>query len=154
VYSDYELLLTEDEMFEVSSAICLGVPRDLALTAAGIEKERMRQIESLAQGLVEPYKSWIVSLKQGEARAKVAHLKKLAESPDWRARDKVLSLIEPSLANGAQAEYVKTYDWMLRVIYEETDNPTFERILARFAVEEPGTQVEGSQARGKEGQLQ
>lgn len=148
------LLLDQEEMLEVDEAISLGIPRELALAAAGIQRDRMHAIEARARAGEEPYRTWLISLEQSEARAKVEHLKRLAQSPDWRSREKILALLDPSLLDGTRAEHKKTYDWMLRVIAEETDNETFERILARFATEEPGSGVEGEASAPAESELQ
>jgi len=146
-------LIEATEMQEVDESLALGIPRELALRAAGIDRERMHQITQQAKEGDRALRMWLQTLEQTEARAKVEHLKKVAESPDWRAREKMLLLSDPSLLDGSNAEHRKTYDWMLRVISEETDEATFERILTRFAVEDPGYRVEGSQSEGTEAKL-
>lgn len=146
-------LINSREMLVVDKALKAGAPRSLALKAAGISEQRMAQIQELARRDQEPYRNWIMTIEQIEAQAKVDHLSLLAKSPDWRAREKILKLTEPAMFEGAAAEYTKTYDWMLRVISEETDQQTFERIITRFAVEEPGGSMESAPAAEAEGEL-
>ena len=144
---------TAEQMIAVERALRHGLPRDLVLQAHGIAKDRMARIQELARKGVEPHRTWIASVEQAEAEGKAEHLMKLAQSPDWRAREKILMLTEPDLFKGVSAEHTKTYEWMLRVISEETDERTFERILSRFATEEPGGQVESPKAGAAEGKL-
>lgn len=148
-----EFYPSERETVEVNKALTKGIPRELALTAAGITRDRMRQIESLARNGEEPYKTWVGSIEQTEARAKINHLMKVADSPDWRARKDMLRLTDPSLFDGSAADFAETYDWMLRVISEETDEATLDRILTRFATEERGAAVEAQATEEAEGEL-
>ncbi len=148
-----DLMPSIEEMTEIDEAITLGIPRALALEAAGISDDRMLKIQQAALAGTQPYKTWIAALKQAEAKAKVNHLKQLASSADWRARDKVLNLLDPSLLDGSAAEHSQTHDWMIRVISEEVDEETFQRILSRFASEGPGTQVESQEPEEQEEQL-
>jgi len=152
---EYEsgLIITVEEMGSVAEVLGLGIPRSFALEAAGISKERYHNIQQLAREGEEPYKSWLEGCGQAEAQAKVNHLTKLAESPDWRCRDKLLQITHPELFSGADAEHEKTYNWMLNVIEEETNEETFERIVRRFASEDPGDEAPVAQAKPEEAEL-
>lgn len=145
--------LEQEEMIRVAEDLEFGIPRADALAAAGISKERYHRIQQLAKAGEEPYSSWLEGLVQAEAEAKVKHLRKLAESPDWRCRKELLMMSHPDLFSGGSAEHEKTYDWMLRVIEQESDQETFERIIRRFATEEPGEEAVGQASEDAEGQL-
>jgi hypothetical protein len=146
-----EFYPSENEIVEIDKALTKGIPLQLALKAAGVEPERMRKIEQLARNGAEPYKTWVGSIEQSVARAKIDHLMKVADSPDWRARKDMLRLTDPSLFDGSNAEFQKTYDFMLKVIAEETDEETLDRILTRFATEDPGETVEAQATEEAEG---
>lgn len=136
-------LLSLEEMAAVEATLRRGMPRTLVLAAEGITKERYAKILRAAHGGNKVFVAWLESLKQAEAQAKVEHMTKLADSPDWRAREKILQQIDPALYDGSTAEYEAAYNWILSVISEETDQETFGRILDRLTTEDPGSEVEG-----------
>lgn len=87
--------LTPDQIGDVDEALRAGIPRDLALSAAGISAKAYAYYRMQAAEGNEGYAEWLESMQQAEASAEVEHLKKLAESKEWRARLILLERLHP-----------------------------------------------------------
>ena len=125
--------LDENTLAFIDEHVRMGIPRDWVLRAAGVTAKQYRDILRLAGQGEEPHATWVETLDQAAAAARVEHLKVIAQSPDYRAREKALQM-----ASDGQGDYQKTFDWVLRVVQEESSDQQFERILCRLDTEEPG----------------
>ena len=87
--------LTPEQIGEIDDALQAGIPRELALTAAGVKPRAYEHYRKLATDGDPIYQNWMESMAETEAKAEVEHLKVLASNKEWRARLILLERLYP-----------------------------------------------------------